>query len=194
MCPRRTATAASSCSRTTGSASSVNGATSSRCARFDYRIPIVELRPLSDSHADLLTSLQQQEDVWESIGTLPVSTRAAGDHVFAIMEGPEALGFAGLIKSRAAGGEDFELLCALRSEAQTRGMAKQACQLVLNWASQTGKLERVIACIDESNQPARAIARKLGMTEMGRQSPNRIIYVKSFAESLVPAPPRGRQP
>jgi len=154
----------------------------------------VELRPLDDSHADLLTSLQQQEDVWESIGTLPVSTRAAGDHVFAIMEGPEALGFAGLIKSHAAGGEDFELLCALRSEAQTRGMAKQACQLVLNWASQSTTLDRVIACIDEGNQPARAIANKLGMTEMGKQSPNRIIYVKSFAESLAPAPPRARRP
>jgi RimJ/RimL family protein N-acetyltransferase len=154
----------------------------------------VELRPLNDSHAALLTSLQQQEDVWESIGTLPVSTRAAGDHVFAIMEGREALGFAGLIKSHAAGGDDFELLCALRSEAQTRGMAKQACQLVLDWAFQTAKLERVIACIDEGNQPARAIARKLGMTEVGQQAPSRIVYVKSFAESLAPAPPRGRQP
>lgn len=157
----------------------------------------MELRPLDDSHADLLTSLQQQEDVWESIGTLPVSTRERSDHVFAIMDGPVALGFAGLVKSHApGGGDDFELLCALRSEAQTRGMAKQACQLVLDWAFQTAKLERVIACIDEGNQPARAIANKLGMKEAGTEKPNRIIYVKYAsepAESLAPAPPRGRQ-
>ncbi|HUC40298.1 MAG TPA: GNAT family N-acetyltransferase [Gemmatimonadales bacterium] len=156
----------------------------------------MELRPLDDSHADLLTSLQQQEDVWESIGTLPVSTRDRGDHVFAIVEGPVALGFAGLVKSQAAGGDDFELLCALRSEAQTRGMAKQACQLVLGWAFQTAKLERVIACIDEGNQPARAIAGKLGMKELGQQKPNRIVYVKyreAPAESRAPAPPRVRQ-
>src|SRR5213592_842561 len=112
------------------------------------------------------------------------------------MEGPVALGFAGLVTSRAAGGEDFELLCALRSEAQTRGMAKQACQLVLTWAFETAKLERVIACIDDGNQPARAIAGKLGMKEFGLQKPNRIIYVKyreAHAESLAPAPPRVRQ-
>lgn len=138
----------------------------------------MELRPLDDSDADLLTSLQQQEDVWESIGTLPVSTRERDSHVFAVMEGPVALGFAGLIKSQAAGADDFELLCAMRSEAQLRGMAKQACQLALNWAFTTGKLERVIACIDDANQAARAIAGKLGMTELGRQSSGRIIYVK----------------
>src|SRR5262249_25547234 len=111
------------------------------------------------------------------------------------MQGPVALGFAGLVRSQAAGGEDFELLCALRSEAQTRGMAKQACQLVLNWAFHTAKLERVIACIDEGNLAARAIAGKLGMTELQRQAPNRIVYVTyAFAESLATAPPHGRRP
>jgi RimJ/RimL family protein N-acetyltransferase len=138
----------------------------------------VDLRPLTESHADLLTSLQQQDDVWESIGTLPIARPGLDDHVFVVMEGPLALGIAGLFKSQAAGSEDFELLCALRSEAQLRGMAKQACQLVLNWAFTTAKLERVIACIDDSNQAARAIAAKLGMTELGTQSPSRTIYVK----------------
>ena len=138
----------------------------------------MELRPLNDSHVDLLTSLQHQEDVWEFIGTLPIAHPAEGDHVFAIMEGPVGLGFAGLFKSNAAGNDDFELLCALRSEAQTRGVAKQACQLVLNWAFNTARLERVIACIDDINQAARAIATKLGMSELGTQSPNRTIYVK----------------
>jgi len=148
----------------------------------------VELRPLDDSHHDLLTSLQQQEDVWEFIGTLPVWAERGGHHVFVIMEGQVSLGFAGLIRSHAAGGDDFELLCAMRSEAQTRGIAKQACQLVLAWAFNTAKLERVIACIDDANQPARAIAGKLGMTELGPQSSNRIVYVKyrDEARSLNP--------
>jgi RimJ/RimL family protein N-acetyltransferase len=147
----------------------------------------VELRPIDKSHEDLLTSLQQQEDVWEFIGTLPL-TEQTRDHVFVVMEGDVALGFAGLIRSQAAGGEDYELLCALRSEAQARGLAKQACQLALNWAFTTGNLERVIACIDDVNQPARAIAGKLGMKELRRQSPNRIVYVKYRDErSLTPA-------
>ncbi|HLZ44742.1 MAG TPA: GNAT family N-acetyltransferase [Gemmatimonadales bacterium] len=138
----------------------------------------MDIRPLDDSHTDLLSSLQQQEDVWEFIGTLPVSSQGRRDHVFAVMEGPVALGFAGLIKSQAAGADDYELLCAMRSEAQLRGVAKQACQLVLSWAFDTAKLERVIACIDDANQAARAIAGKLGMTELSRQSPNRTVYVK----------------
>ena len=138
----------------------------------------MEIRPLTDTDADLLTSLQQQEDVWEFIGTLPIARPGQDDYVFAIREGDVGLGFAGLFKSRAAGSDDFELLCALRSEIQTRGVAKQACQLVLNWAFNTAKLERVIACIDDSNQPARAIAEKIGMTELGAQAPNRTIFVK----------------
>lgn len=140
----------------------------------------VELRPLDPSHDALLTSLQQQEDVWEFIGTLPVSARGSerSSRVFAVMDGPAALGFAGLVKSQAAGADDFELLCAMRSDAQQRGVAKQACQLVLDWAFKTEKLERVIACIDQTNHPARTIAGKLGMQELGPQSSNRVIYVK----------------
>ena len=138
----------------------------------------MEIRPLTDSDIDLLTSLQQQEDVWEFIGTLPIARPGQHDHVFAIMEGGVGLGFAGLFKSRAAGSDDFELLCALRSEVQTHGVAKQACQLVLHWAFTTAKLARVIACIDDSNEPARAIAAKIGMTALGAQAPNRTIYVK----------------
>jgi RimJ/RimL family protein N-acetyltransferase len=138
----------------------------------------MELRPLDDSHDSLLRLLQQQEDVWEFIGTLPVSTHQPAHHVFAVMEGQVGLGFAGLIKSQAAGSDDFELLCAMRSDVQQRGVAKQACQAVLRWAFTTAKLERVIACIDEANQPARAIAGKLGMRELGHDPANRIIYVR----------------
>lgn len=138
----------------------------------------MELRPLDASHDALLRSLQEQEDVWESIGTLPVSAPDPGNHVFVIMDGEVSLGFAGLFKSQAAGSDDFELLCALRSEVQLRGVAKQACQLVLNWAFGAAKLERVIACIDDANQAARAIAAKLGMSELAPQSPHRTIYVK----------------
>jgi len=143
----------------------------------------VELRPLDASHDSLLTSLQQQEDVWEHIGTLPVSARDRSNHVFAVMDGHAALGFAGLVRSRAAGADDFELLCAMRSEVQQRGVARQACQLVLDWAFKTEKLERVIACIDQSNHPARTIADKIGMKELaiqerGAPPSNRIVYVK----------------
>ena len=137
----------------------------------------MELRRLDDSHGTLLASLQEQEDVWEFIGTLPISPHGGSNHVFAIMEGQVGLGFAGLLRSQAAGGDDFELLCAMRSEAQSRGVAKQACQLVLNWAFSTAKLERVIASIDDGNEAARAIAGKLGMTELGHAS-KRVIYVK----------------
>jgi RimJ/RimL family protein N-acetyltransferase len=99
-------------------------------------------------------------------------------HLFAIMEGEVSLGFAGLIRSQALDGNDFELLCALRAEAQLRGIAKQACQLVLGWAFNTAKLERVIACIADGNEAARAIALKLGMTEAGPRQPSRTVYVK----------------
>lgn len=143
----------------------------------------IELRRFDESHEDLLTALEQQDDVWESVGTLPLSAYDAGNHVFAVMENGEELGFAGLFKSQTAGRGDFELVCATRSEAQHRGLARQACQLVLDWALGEARMERVIACIDDSNQPARAIAAKLGMTELGRASGNRILYAKYRTQS-----------
>jgi hypothetical protein len=138
----------------------------------------MELRPLKDSDYDFLMSLQRQDDVWEFIGTIPLPAERQAHHLFAIMEGELSLGFAGLVRSQAVDGNDFELLCAVRSEVQQRGVAKQACQLVLAWAFQTAHLDRVIACIDESNEPARAIALKLGMTELTVRPPNRTVYVK----------------
>ena len=138
----------------------------------------MELRPLQDSHYKFLVSLQQQDDVWEFIGTLPLPAEGQAHHLFAIMEGELSLGFAGLLRSQGTDGDDFELLCAVRSEAQQRGIAKQACQLVLTWAFQTAHLERVIACIDAHNEAACAIALKLGMTELGTRPPARTVYVK----------------
>ncbi len=138
----------------------------------------VELRPLNQTHDDLLNTLQLQEDVWEFIGALPVPADKEAGHLFAVMEGQVSLGFAGLIRSEAAGGKDFELLCAIRSEAQLHGAAKHACELVLKWAFNVAKLERVIACIDDDNEAARAIAGKIGMTPLGPYPPHRTVYVK----------------
>ena len=138
----------------------------------------MELRSLTDSDYELLVSLQRQDDVWEFIGTLPLPGEGHAHHLFAIREGDLPLGFAGLVKSQALEGNDFEVLCAVRSEVQQRGVAKQACQLVLQWAFQTAKLERVIACIDDTNEPARAIALKIGMTALSTRPPNRTVYVK----------------
>ena len=138
----------------------------------------MELRPLTDSDYDFLVSLQRQDDVWEFIGTLPLPGEGHTHHLFAISEGDQRLGFAGLVRSPALEGNDFEVLCAVRSEVQQRGVAKQACQLVLAWAFGTAHLDRVIACIDDSNEPARAIALKIGMTELATRPPNRTVYVK----------------
>ena len=138
----------------------------------------MELRPLKDAqHQELLLSLQRQDDVWEFVGTLPI-VDGGQHHLFAIMDGELSLGFAGLVKSQTPDGNDFELLCAIRSEVQQRGIAKRACQLVLTWAFDTAKFERVLACIDDSNEAARAIAIKLGMTELAARPPARTVYVK----------------
>lgn len=116
--------------------------------------------------------------MWEFIGTLPLSAAEQGPPLFAVVEGETSVGIAGLVPSRALDGKDFELLCAMKAEVQTRGLAKQACKLVMAWAFDTAKLERVIACIDEANQPARTIAAKLGMQEMGTTPPKRTVYVR----------------
>jgi RimJ/RimL family protein N-acetyltransferase len=138
----------------------------------------VELRPLDASHAQLLRSLEEQDDVWEFIGPLPDWEERDAHRFFAVMEGDVAVGVGGLAKSPALEGNDFELLCAMRSEAQLRGLARRACQLILDWAFNTAKVERVIACIDDINEGARSIATKLGMTELCALPPNRTIYVK----------------
>jgi len=138
----------------------------------------VELRPLDASHDALLRSLQEQDDVWEFVGSLP--EREAGDahRLFAVIEDQVAVGIGGLVRSPALDGKDFEVLCALRTEAQRRGLAKHACQLILAWAFDTAHVERVIACIDDDNEGARSIATKLGMKELSAMPPSRTVYVK----------------
>jgi len=135
----------------------------------------MELRPLTQADAELLDALQQQDDVWEFVGQLPEGDRS---HLFAIVEGPLALGVGGLVKSHALEGKDFEVLCVMRSEAQRRGLAKRACELILEWAFKTAKVDRVIASIDDHNEGARSIATKIGMKELAAQPPHRTVYVK----------------
>jgi len=146
----------------------------------------VNLRPLNQSDDELLSSLEQQDDVWEFVGTLPLPDEEHPHHLFAIIEGQASVGVAGLVRSKALDGSDFELLCALRSEAQGRGFAKQACQLVMAWAFDTAKLERIIASIGDGNDGARAIATKLGMTEVGGGPPGTTVYVKDRGKSKRP--------
>jgi RimJ/RimL family protein N-acetyltransferase len=138
----------------------------------------VELRPLDPSHDALLRSLQEQDDVWEFVGPLPDREEGGTHRLFAIIEGQVAVGIGGLVRSQAFDGNDFEVLCALRSEAQRQGLAKRACQLIVAWAFDTAKVERVIACIDDDNEGARAIATKLGMQELCALPPSRTVYVK----------------
>lgn len=154
---------------------------------FEWRIPApvamlpsMELLPLNASHDDLLRSLQEQDDVWEFVGPLPEREEGGGDahRLFAVVEGEVAVGIGGLVRSPALDGTDFEVLCAMRSEAQRRGLAKRACQLILAWAFDAAKVERVIACIDDDNEGARSIATKLGMQELCAMPPSRTVYVK----------------
>ena len=153
----------------------------------------MELRPLSQSDEELLTSLEQQDDVWEFVGTLPLPDDEHPHHLFAIIEGQASVGVAGLVRSQALDGTDFELLCALRSEAQGRGLAKEACKLAMAWAFDTAKLERVIACIGDGNDGARAIATKLGMTELGSGPSGTTVYVKDRGKRKR-VPKQGRNP
>ena len=137
----------------------------------------MDLRPLTNADSGLLDALQQQDDVWEFVGQLP---EEQGDRarLFAVVEDHVAVGVGGLVKSHALEGKDLEVLCVLRSEAQRRGLAKRACELILAYAFDTAKVERVIACIDDHNQGARSIATKIGMKELSALPPGRTVYVK----------------
>jgi len=139
---------------------------------------VIQLRPLDASHYDLLNSLQEQEDVWEFIGSLPLPQEDDPHHLFAVMDGPAGVGVAGLVRTGALDGKDFELLCAMRADAQSRGLATQACKLVLAWAFETAKLDRVISCIDDANEAARSIALTLGMEALCPIPGGRTVYVK----------------
>lgn len=137
----------------------------------------MELRPLTSADSGLLDVLQHQDDVWEFVGQLP---EGQGDRtrLFAVVDSQVAVGVGGLVKSHALDGKDLEVLCVLRSEAQHRGLAKRACELILAWAFDTAKVERVIACIDDHNEGARSIATKIGMKELCALPPGRTVYVK----------------
>src|SRR2546426_11772417 len=115
----------------------------------------MELLPLNASHDALLRSLQLQDDVWEFVGPLPEPEQDDKHRLSAVMEGQIPIGIGGLIRSQAFDGKDFEVLCALRSEAQRRGLAKRACELILTLAFYTAKGVRLIACIHDNNENAR---------------------------------------
>ena len=145
----------------------------------------MHLRPLTEADDELLTSLEEQEDVWESVGALLLPDTGDAKHLFAVMVGDTAIGVAGLVRSVATGGSDFEMFCALKSEAQLQGYAKQACDLVLAWAFGTLKLERVLSSIDDTNEGARSLALKIGMKELSAQPPHRTLFVRNRDESPV---------
>jgi RimJ/RimL family protein N-acetyltransferase len=136
----------------------------------------MELRPLDDSYYDLLQLLEEQEDVWEFVGPLLIPQE--GSHLFTIVEGATPLGIGGIVPSPSVPGNEFELVCALRAEAQAQGLALKACQLLLAWAFDTAKLARVITCIDDRNEGARTVATKLGMTQLELRVPGRTVYAK----------------
>jgi len=138
----------------------------------------VDLRPLTDNDYPLLRELEEQEDVWESVGALPAPEPGNDQRLFVILDRGTPLGIGGLVRSPVLDGKDFEVLCALRSEAQLQGYATRACERLITWAFDTAKLERVIACIDDANTGARTIAAKLGMTPLGPIPPGRTVYVK----------------
>ena len=144
----------------------------------------MELRPFDDSHYALLSLLEEQDDVWESVGRRLLPEE--GNHLFAITEGSVALGIGGLVKSQVLDGKDFEVVCALRSEAQAQGLALRASQLLLAWAFDTAKLDRVIACVDDDNEAGRSIALKIGMRELCPLPPGRTVYVKDRRAAAVP--------
>src|SRR5260370_39048778 len=126
----------------------------------------MSMHPLIGAHYAVLRDLQQQDDVWEFVGTLPQPQERDPHRLFAVMEGDVPIGIGGLIRSQAFDGKDYEALCALRSEAQRGGLAKRACELILTWAFGTAGAERVIACVDDHNDGARTIETKIGMQEL----------------------------
>src|SRR2546422_10130601 len=138
----------------------------------------MELLPLNASHDALLRSLQLQDDVWEFVGPLPEPEQDDKHRLFAVMEGQIPIGIGGLIRSQAFDGKDFEVLCALRSEAQRRGLAKRACELILTWGFDTAQGGRGIARIDDKNERARPIGKKNGMKEVWAPPPPRNPHVK----------------
>jgi len=136
----------------------------------------MELRPFGDSDYDLLRALEEQEDVWEYVG--PLLLPQEGNHLFAIVESGAAVGVGGLVRSPVLEGNDYELVCALFSEAQLRGLALRACELILDWAFKKTTIERVVSSIDNQNEGARSIAVKLGMRELPSRIPGRTLYVR----------------
>src|SRR5437762_13456594 len=114
------------------------------CPAGHTAVSAVELRPLSPPDDELLSSLEQQDDVWEFVGTLPLPDEEHPHHLFVIVEGGASVGVAGLDRSPAFIGTDLELLSALRSEAQGRGRAQPSCAGVRTRGSDALSRELVI--------------------------------------------------
>src|SRR2546425_4641490 len=108
----------------------------------------MDLVPLNPSHDALLRSLQVQDDVWEFLGPLPEPEEGNKHGLFALMEGKVPIGIGGVIKSQGVDGGRLRIFCAVRSQAQTPGLAKNACALILTWAIEPAKAGRAISCID----------------------------------------------
>src|SRR2546428_12006803 len=100
------------------------------CPAGHTAVRAVELRPLSQSDDELLSSLEQQDDVWEFVGTLPLPDEENPHHLFAIVDGQATVGVAVLVRSPAGGGGGMRVTVGVRFVAHRGGGAEEGCERV----------------------------------------------------------------
>src|SRR5262249_24542577 len=130
-----------------------------------------ELRELSTQDDKALSLLGSRHEVGEFIGA--ISRGDAAGVLRAIVVDTEVVGLVGLVPSGAFNGTDVELICALLSCAEGRGLAGAACRRLLSDASIVSGRARILACVADKNKPARRLASRLGFAPL-KGDPRRV--------------------
>lgn len=94
------------------------------------------------------------------------SYRTRGFGLWAVVPKGQAsvMGYCGLCLQVIDGREDVEIGYRLHPQLWGQGLATEAAAIVLEYAFETLKLERVIACIDAENVSSIRVAEKIGLT------------------------------
>jgi RimJ/RimL family protein N-acetyltransferase len=138
----------------------------------------VRLLPRDRTDEQFLGRLSQLPEVARFVGALTLGPKAPQAYVFIILERDTPVGVAALVRCKALGERDWEIVSVLIPPARGRGLAFEACKVLARWAFDSCGLSRIIACVDTENAAGHALARRLGMSELcKRPAYDQTVYV-----------------
>jgi|SRR6056297_3110438 len=135
----------------------------------------VTLRTVEREDVDFLHEMLNDPELWQGFGAPGPRSRAEveerfeeqnGGTAFLVCRDEEPVGRVRLVDVDETWG-NAELTCYVAPDAQGRGFATEACELVVDYGFDYRPITKVTARVFESNEASRALVEKLGFIREG---------------------------